>query len=82
MSTGTGLCFEEKGYIRPIATGPVCLQLERHIENWDEEDPGTRIVCTDVRYYSPEQLKDALKKIGVDLDEPEDDEGEGDDESA
>ena len=38
MSTGTGLYFEDKGYIRPVATAPVRLQLERHIEDWDNED--------------------------------------------
>jgi len=82
MSTGTGLYFEEKGYIRPVATAPACLQLEKHIEDWDDEDSGSRIICGDVRHFSPEQLNDALKRIGVDLDKPDDDEGQDDDESA
>lgn len=82
MGTGTGLYFEEKGYIRPVATAPACLQLEKYVEDWDEEDSSSRIICSDVRYFSPEQLNDVLKQIGVDLDAPGDGEGEGADESA
>lgn len=81
MSTGTGLYFEEKGYIRPVATAPARLQLEKHIEDWDEEDSSSRIICSDIQFFSPEQLNDVLKQIGVDLDKPHDDEGEGDDDS-
>lgn len=80
MSTGTGLCFEEKGYIRPVATAPVRLQLERHIEDWDNEDTSSRIIFNDVRSSSPEELKDALKQIGVDLDRLDDYEFENGDE--
>ena len=78
----TGLCFEEKGYIRPVATSPVCLQLEKHIEDWDEEDSSSRIICADVWHFTPEQLRDVLKQIGVDLDKADDDEAEDDDASA
>jgi hypothetical protein len=69
MSTGTGLYFEDKGYIRPVATSPVRLQLEKHIEVWNGEDSDAKIICNDVRFYSPVQLKDILKEIGVDLEE-------------
>ena len=82
MSTGTGLYFEEKGYIRPVATEPVRLQLERHIEDWAEEDTRARIVCTDIRHFGPEQLNEVLKKIGVDLEKPEGEEDEDDEDDA
>jgi hypothetical protein len=81
MSTGTGLYFEEKGYIRPVATGPVYLQLEKHMEDWSIEDSTSRIICKDVRLFSSEQLNDVLKKIGVDLNKPDDDKDEDDAES-
>lgn len=82
MSTGTGLYFEEKGYIRPVAAAPVCLQLEKHVEDWSIEDSNARIVCKDIRFFSLAQLNDALKKIGIDLDKPDEnaDEAEGEDE--
>lgn len=82
MSTGTGLYFEERGYIRPVEATPVFLRLERHVEDWSMEDSSARIVCKDVRFLSPAQLKDALKKIGIDLDKPDEDadEAEGEDE--
>lgn len=76
MSTGTGLYFEEKGYIRPVATGPVCLQLEKHIEDWSTEESTPRIICEDVRFFSPEQLSEVLKKIGVDMNKRDSDEDE------
>lgn len=81
MGTGTGLYFEEKGYIRPVAMDPVRLQLEKHIEEWAEEDTSARIVCTDIRHFGSEQLNEVLKKIGVDLEKPESEDDEDDEDN-
>jgi hypothetical protein len=79
MSTGTGLCFEDKGYIRPVGADPVLLQLEKHIEDWGSDDSSERIVCRDIRFLSSEQLGDVLREIRIDLSKPYDDEEEEED---
>lgn len=70
-STGLGLEFEERGFIRPkVVGGKPVLLLERWIqEDWDEEQWKQRFVSMeDVSTYDREKLvKTLLEGIKVDL---------------
>lgn len=67
MSTGTGLYFEEKGFIRPVWNNGPTLRLERYIEDW-ENDGDRRIVSDNISAISPDDLAHLLKEeLKVDL---------------
>ncbi len=84
MSTGTGLYFKEKGFIRPVWTDGPTLRLERylHDDEWELRHDERIVSEDDLSALSTERLVRLLKeKLGVDLSKPPGwEEGDDDDE--
>lgn len=65
------LYFEEKAYIHPTGNDPVKLRLERDMQTGTVEQE--KVVCDDVSVLSRRKLKSVLKKVKIDLDNPDSD---------
>lgn len=80
-----GLYFPEKAFIRPVRTdGKVALRLEKYVEDWADQEMWNRekwTVCDDISPLSRKELAEVLKKVKVDLSNPDAYDEEGDDEN-
>ena len=48
-------------------TDKVVLRLERYVEDFNDGDPESRVVCDDLSDLSPTELGKVLKKVKIDL---------------
>ncbi|WP_158786239.1 hypothetical protein [Granulicella sp. L46] len=67
LSTGVGLYFDDKAYLRPVGEIPVALQLENHVDNDAPNPAKRRIICADVSKFTAKQLADVFKKVKISL---------------
>ncbi|NYF90131.1 hypothetical protein RBB79_11175 [Tunturiibacter empetritectus] len=67
LSTGVGLYFEDKAYLRPVGDIPVALQLENHVDNDAPNPAKRRIMCADVVKLTDKQLAQVFAKVKIKL---------------